>query len=977
MDIRFLEPTALLLLLFLPVFVWRWNRLKGLSTRRRWTALFLRLLVALLLILGLAQVEYRSATDLLSVLFVLDISESIPPEESQTARRIVRESVQSMGIDDRAGVVVFGRDAALDRPAEPYLAWESPNSLVDDEGTNLAAALRLGLAAFPVESQKRLVLFSDGNENSGAALEEARRLAGQGIPVDVFPLEYRNDSEVFVEKIVHPNAVNEDEPVSLDVFVTSRVATTARLRLLVEDRVLREEPVSLQEAKNKYTIRSLRLPSSQLSKVEVRVEAAADTNLENNRAVGYVNVVGKPKILLLDGDLLEDPDSGAEFVAQLESEGIQVARAVPGDFSENTASLLAYDAIVLSNVDAAEFTQDQMEAIEKGVKELGVGLVMVGGTHSFGAGGYRDTPIEQALPVSMDITERKILPTGALAIVLHTCEIPSGNDWMRKIAIEAIRVLDEKDEVGMLDYGWTPTGGGGVKWIFPLDYKGDGRRQIALIKQASPGDMPDFGTAMKLGYNSLRQARSNLRHMVVISDGDPQPPSGGLLTQFQRSGITCSTVLIGGHGMNFRPLMRDIASKTGGEFYDVRSPNALPRIFAREAARVKRNLIVEEAFNPNQVAETELTESFDSDAYPPLLGYVIATPKSQADLPLVTHQEDPLLAHWRYGLGKSIAFTSDFKTKWAPNWIEWEGYGAFWAQALRWVARTRMQGDYHLQVFQEEGKGRVVLEAFDEEGRPLNYLDFNGRAISPDQEVVPLRLVQTDLGRYEATFDVGQEGTYLVNLSQPETNPDEETGVLTAGLAIPYSPEHSNDRSNPLLLRQIAEITGGRYQPDTSALFERNLVAHAQPIPLWPYLLALALVLFWFDVFVRRVLLDWGDVRNGLLAVRMFLLPQKKERDRATLDRLKEVKSGSAARKAPPEDPGPIPEGKAPGAPKFDFEALEKRKAEDVSLERPEGRKAPPKKREAEAPQPETKDTSGGARTTKRLLDLKKKMDDK
>jgi uncharacterized membrane protein len=156
---------------------------------------------------------------------------------------------------------------------------------------------------------------------------------------------------------------------------------------------------------------------------------------------------------------------------------------------------------------------------------MGIGLAMIGGPQSFGAGGYRNTPIEEALPVRMDIKERKVIPSGALALVLHTCEIAMGNDWMRKIAIESIRVLDAQDEVGMLDYE-----GMGVKWIFPIGPKEDGRHQIALIKRASPGDMPDFDTAMKLGYNGLVRSKSNLRHMVVISDGDPALPASSMIS---------------------------------------------------------------------------------------------------------------------------------------------------------------------------------------------------------------------------------------------------------------------------------------------------------------------------------------------------------------------------------------------------------------------------------------------------------------
>ncbi len=966
------HPISLLLLLILPFFIWRWTRLRDLGPFRRTMALILRLVVALILIAAIAQLQFQSTTDILSVIFAVDLSESIPAAQRERAFSTMRESFEEMGKRDRAGVVVFGKDAVLDIPAQPFLEWEQPSSLFQDDATNLSAGLRLGLAAFPVESQKRVVLFSDGNENRGTGLEEARRLAGLGIPIDVVPLEYQNEEEVYVEKIIYPNRVSEEEPVDVELYVNSRVDTSANLRLFLQDQLVRDQPVELKAGKNKFTVPSLELPSTKLYKLEVRVEAEADTSIENNRATGFVSVTGKPNVLLVEGDFETNPSAADEFVAQIQSEGIDIHRIAPDQLPIDQSLFLSYDAVVLSNVNAADMSDDQMNILERVVHDIGIGLVMVGGEESFGAGGYRGTPIEKALPVSTEIREKKLIPSGALVVVLHTCEIINGNNLMRQVAIESIRVLDPHDEVGMLDYDYTA---GGVQWIFDLAKKGDGRRQVALIKRANPGDMPDFGSAMKLGYNSLRLSSSNLRHMVILSDGDPQPPSQALLSDFRDNGITVSTVLIGGHGGNFIQVMSSIAKTTGGRFYDVKNAQKIPRIFAREAATIKRNLIVEEPFQPIQIADTELTEGFDPSGYPALLGYVLTSSKPGAETPLLTHQEDPLLAHWRYGLGKTVAFTSDFKPKWAPNWIEWGQYGQFWAQTLRWAARKEMSGNYQISAYREEGKGRIVVDAFGDDGTALNYLNFNGKVLTPDQGSIPVRLSQTDLGRYEAEFDLDSEGSYLVNLFNEDDEGD--SGTLTAALSVPYSPEYANDRSNVRLLKMIAETTGGRFGPDASTFFDHSLVAHAKPFPLWPWLLGIAIVLFWFDVFVRRVLLDMGDIRNGLAYAGGLLVPKRREAKEGeeTLEALKKTKEATrrtGMQSTPKHQPPIIPDRK------FDFDSLESTEGNEVSLDQPEGRKAAPSKREASlSPADRAAEREGRGSTTERLLDLKKKMDNK
>lgn len=957
MAIQFVDPAYLLLLFLLPWFWRRAGRLRDLGRARWWMILLLRTLVFALVVLAVAQTQVARRTQLLSVLFALDLSESIPFDQRMAAFERVRAAAAGMGRNDLAGVVVFGRDASLDTPAQPFLGWERPSSLLDDDGTDIAAGLRLALASLPAETQKRIVLFSDGNDTRGTALTEADRLAGLGVPVDVYPLEYRHEAEVFVEKIVHKNRINEDEPVSIDVFVESTQAGPAQLRLLLENELLIDQPVTLQPGKNKFTVPSIKLPKRSFYRLEARVESPSDTSLENNRAGGFVTVQGRPQMLLVEGDAASGSVPEA-FIAQAQAEGIAVSVVAPADLTADPAQLLAYDTIVLSNVAASDLSPKQMDRIEKAVKDLGIGLMMVGGEQSFGAGGYRGTPIEEVLPVSMDIKDRKIIPSGALAIVLHTCEIPDGNNWMRQVAIESIRVLDENDEVGMLDYQ------GNVRWIFPMARKGDGRRQVALIKAASPGDMPDFESAMKLGYNGLVTCTSVLKHLIVISDGDPSPPSAGLLKQFAQTGITISTVLIGGHGMDFRGVMGNIARTTGGRFYEVTDPRNLPRIFSREAARVKRNLLQEEPFIPNQVAETELTESFSPEDYPTLLGYVITTPKSGADLPLVTHQEDPLLAHWRYGLGRAVAFTSDFKPKWAPQWIEWEGFGKFWVQAIRWVSKRKMEGDYRVSVTNRDGKGVVVVESFDDQGNPVNYLDFNGKVISPENETLDVRLVQTDLGRYEGEFDADQSGTYLVSLAQPADSSG-DSPTLLSGLSVPYSPEFSYSETNSRLLKEIASRTRGRFEPPTESLFDHSLAAFSKPLPLWPWLLGIAVCLFWFDVFVRRVLIDWADVSRGTAAAwRRLTMPRQVEAS-GTMERLKQAKEGVSGHDLPP----------VPLAPeqRFDFNALEKKSVEDIDLSKPEGRKAPPTKRGVDSGPRVDAPQSG--RTTERLLELKRKKE--
>jgi hypothetical protein len=53
-------------------------------------------------------------------------------------------------------------------------------------------------------------------------------------------------------------------------------------------------------------------------------------------------------------------------------------------------------------------------------------------------------------------------------------------------------------------------------------------------------------------------------------------------------------------------------------------------------------------------------------------------------------------------------------------------------------------------------------------------------------------------------------------------------------------------------LKQVAEFTGGRYQPDPTAVFDPGLRSLATNLQLWPGLLALAVALSLAELVMRK-----------------------------------------------------------------------------------------------------------------------------
>ena len=326
-------------------------------------------------------------------------------------------------------------------------------------------------------------------------------------------------------------------------------------------------------------------------------------------------------------------------------------------------------------------------------------------------------------------------------------------------------------------------------------------------------------------------------------------------------------------------------------------------------------------FNVVPVAGDEVFKGIDWSAAPPLLGYNISNIKPTAETSLLSHRQDPIFAGWRYGLGRAVAFTSDDRAKWGAQWVGWQGYGKFWAQAVRWTLRPFAPSDYNTQVTMDGPRGHISVDAFDEQGHYVNKLVFQARVAPPytggvkSPASVELPLRQTGPGHYEGAFDAPQIGTYLVNVLQKKSNGPDAATVI--GLSTPYSPEYKTTQPNRFLMTQLAQSGMGRTDPPSGAVFGGE-----RPIDLsWkdkvPLLVFCAMILLPFDIAVRRLAIDWADVRKALTVKSRPPVRQAVASRSATpeLGRLLDRKEGAVERReAMPADRKPQPEAASASA---------------------------------------------------------------
>ena len=865
--LQFTRPWAFLLLLFAPWIWWMQSAgHSGLPQRRGAWAVFIRLTICGLLVLVLAEPRAVRTSDRVAVVYDVDISDSVSPWRGEALDFVAASAAEKPGADE-AGLVVFGRTPAVEYPPRATFPFEKyVNSQVSGDATNLEQSLALSAAMLPEEHTGRIVLVSDGTETEGKLKDVLSDLQARGVQVNVVPMDYVYENEVLLERLDLPRLVRLGETTEASVVLTSLKAGRGSLVLRQGDQEISREEVEFAAGKSRFKIPIL-VTEPGYYEYAARIEIAPDLDnrAENNEVRNYLYLEGPGRVLLVTGD---GGTGEFRFLQQALAQGerqVDVRSAL--EFPYDPLELMPYDAVIFADVSADLLLATQIQAMHDAIRNLGVGFLMVGGPGSFGPGGWQGSPVADALPVSLKITNKKILPKGAIAIILHTCEFPQGNSWAKRITKRAIQVLNPQDLVGVLAQTMN-----GDEWVFDLTPASEYPQLVPVINNAQIGDMGTFGTTMQLGLKSLVESDAASRHMIIISDGDAQAPTPGLLQEFIDNQISVSTVAVFPHNGDVSTLQQ-IAGLTKGRFYYPSDPNQLPSIFVKEARTLRRSQLQIRSFVPDVTGVDTVLRGITES--PELHGYVLTSPREDPQAVVVLsapqteseaaageEEQDPILAIWRYGLGVSAAWTSDLTDRWARDWVEWERFQPFVNQLLTRISRTRREQFLRIYTYVNGGEGVVVVEDFHPEE---TLLDMAVSVTGPNGYEETRAIRQIAPRRYQVSMPLKGEGRYQVMVSASDGTREESA---YAGFIVSYSPEYLRFRADPIVLQEIAEATGGKVWEIESdpeeigkALFgERVQKQTSRPIFDW-YLILLA-CLIPIDVGIRRVQLDFNWLRR-------------------------------------------------------------------------------------------------------------------
>jgi uncharacterized membrane protein len=921
--LAFAQPAWLLALAVIPVLYLFWRSWPPpLSRRRSQVSLALRSLVILLLVLALAGLRVTVQPQQRALIAVVDLSASTRHSIDSEAAA-VRDLQSGRGADDLFGVVTFAHGAAVELPPTRNPNFDSFETQPDPTYTDISGALQLAAGLAPDGYARQLVLVTDGRQNLGDAAATIAALRAEGVRVDVLPAGQAPGAEVLILGVDAPAQLRVGEKATAVVHIRSTGPAKSRLVLQVDGNDVETRDIALAGGIDDETFN---LPGLDPGLHRVHAELSdpqPDTYSDNNVGEAAIKVLGQPAILVLEGAA----GAADNVVSALQAGGMKVDRRLAAQAPVDTATLGKYDSVVVVDAAADAFPAGALDAIEASVKSLGHGLVTIGGPNSYGPGGWQNTGLERALPVRMDLPPRQEKPRVAVVFVLESLE----NQALEPITTGAVESVIDKltpeDEVGI-----TQASGNG--FLIPLTHVTDPKGlEKQFESKYSPGDS-DYYPYLQAAGDALKKSDAPLKHIVIMGDGDEirenSVPYQQLIQGYKQAGITTSAIGIDTHHSGvFMANMQDIAKWGGGRYYETEDPDSVPQLFLKESQTALRPWFEQTPFFPKVTAAGDLLAGVPLDAFPQLGGYVTTTPKPGSELYFTSPKDDPVLAAWQYGLGRSVAWTPDAEGRWTGGFLRSDVAPKLFQRMVAWSLPTA--SDDRLKVTARVAGDQLQVTVT---GPAVAGGQLDVGALLPDLRTENVTLSASAAGTWTGHLPADAVGTYLLRVVLHRgTTVDAQTEIA---VVVPYSPEYVDLGRDDAALKAFAQV-GGTLLAQPGLAWKQPALPVPTATPIFWALLALAALLWPLDIALRRLTMTGSQAREALVAIATLRRPAALDLEPPPeLARLRARVAPYRRRRAPAAEAPPVvgagSPSAAPNATVAEAESTEKQQSEAEAL---------------------------------------------
>ena len=848
MDISFERPLYLLLIpVVIGLLIFSMRYMIAQNKKTKIGQIVVRSVLACALILALAQISVKWVGRDVTTIFLVDVSDSVR-EQREEVIEFVNEAVENKGKNDYVGVIAFGSDTRVEQFISPDISFSEFQTDVTTEATDLEEAVNIALAEMPEDSAKRIVLITDGNENEGSIKNTASVVVASGCDFEVKKLEENMANEVYVSDMSIPEEAGIGENFNINVEVESNVAGKAVVSLYSGRTLKAQQSVILQEGTNRFVFTDTQTDEG-LKTYRVTVEAEQDTVSINNEFSAYTNIEVELPLLLVEGS----DGKATEFKGILDSIGVRYDCVTPATVPATMSDFTEYSAIVFIDVYADDLRDGFLENLPAYIKNYGGGFIVTGGQNSFALGNYRDTVIEEVLPVNMELQGENEVPVMAMQMVIdQSGSMSAGNgiitnlDLAKEAANAAVETVRETDYVGVIAFDES------YDRVVPL--------QLATDKGAISNSIFSIGIdggtsiypALLAAATDISECDAQIKHIILLTDGQDTYSNYEELKQtINDAGITLSTVAVG-DGCN-ETLLRDLAESCNGRYFYTDINTDIPRIFAQEVFLSSNTYLIHEDFTPIVTSNDAIIRDVVADGLPELKGYVATTPKERSIQLLQSHYGDPILCHWQYGLGKTVVWTSDVSGEWSGNYSGWENTQLLWHNIIQYVTQDMgMEGAY-VEVKQNGSRSEIhyTTENYSAD-TTVSAIVFDDEGNAVDVELDPVKP-----GEYIASIDTAGTGVYTINVQQKDG--EEIVSSMNTAAINQYSLEYRFYPDNTLMEEYVASV-GGRIILEPEEVFASQPEHVKSRWNLSTILLVMAAVWFLWDIAVRRFHLDLSKV---------------------------------------------------------------------------------------------------------------------
>lgn len=831
MDLRIDYPLALLLLIpIVGYFIWTWWHHRKQLKKRQQIVFGIRITVAILLIFSITSPYLLLPVKEEQVVFLVDRSASVEGTKEQVIA-FMEESLQSKKDSHQVGIYSFASNLQTESILSDTLEHVPELSEMTSTGeTNIARAIQLTTGIVDLKKVTRIVLFTDGLETKGDVADQLTKLTDSNVSIDIVQLTKDVNADVSIQSFTTPQVAYAGEQQQLVTEIEATTATQGDFYLYENDQLIYQEKVQLEEGSNVFTYRHMG-DAEGLVKYEALVQVGEDAILENNKLTSVTMVQSSPRVLIVS-----DREGGSPIAAALGPNSISYDVKASSELPSSLSSYLHYNAIIFDNIPGHLVGEEKMGIIEQAVKNFGVGFMMVGGENSFGLGGYFKTPIEALLPVEMEVKGKQQLPSLGLVIVLDRSGSMMGPkiELAKEAAARSVELLRNEDTLGFIAFDDRPWE---VIETAPLK---DKEEAVNTILSVPPGGGTEIYSSLALAYENLSDLQLQRKHIILLTDGQSSTSNSyeDLIEEGKENKITLSTVAIGADAD--ATLLESLSELGSGRFYSVLDETTIPSILSRETAMISRTYIEDNPFYPI-IYHTDGWNTLFEKGVPQMNAYIGTTAKQTAMVIAESEKEDPVLAEWHYGLGKTIAFTSDSTGAWTGDWARWNEWPNFWQTAISRILPTYNEIAYDIRL---DPTGTFVITD------PTNQAAFlDIAAVNELGEELEVKIEPVSASKVRAVVGADPGLVFLRITSEDGT-------IYQAGRTIPYSAEYELHPPNNALLTQISERTGGNFLEEPAEAFREFTAKGAQRQSITIWLVFTSMLLFFIDITIRRF--GWG-----------------------------------------------------------------------------------------------------------------------